>query len=204
MASQDGFAELGGPSEGVRAAPIVSETYWGYVVRPAEPYLERAAIIEIAATFAGVLVFCAAYGHWLLPGSDFSAMMIPIKIVSTLIFAVFGATLIWVGRQGMVQEMHVDRLKSEIRLVQRNRHGDGRMTASFRFRDVASVVLRRSKSPFAPARLALRIARSGGMVDILTSDENELLPIRDRMIVDMSPRFREAAPVRRLRPGEPA
>jgi hypothetical protein len=204
MASQSGFVELGGPNDGLRAAPIVCETYWGYVIRPAEPFLERAAIIEIAATFAGVLMFCAAYGHWLLPGSDFSAMMIPVKIVSTLIFAAFGATLFWVGRQGMVQEMHVDRVKSEIRLVQRNRHGEGRVIAMFRFQEVASVVLRRSKSPFSPTRLALRMARSGGMVDILPSDENELLPIRDRLIVDMSPRFRGPPQVRQVRVSEAA
>ena len=33
--------------------------------------------------------------------------------------------------------------------------------------------------------------RDGRVIDILPSDEMELLPIRDRLIVDMSPRFRE-------------
>ena len=49
MIARNGFAELGLPKEGLRAAPIVSETYWGCVIRPAEPLLERAALIEIAA-----------------------------------------------------------------------------------------------------------------------------------------------------------
>ncbi|MCR8723613.1 hypothetical protein [Frigidibacter sp. ROC022] len=203
MSARSGFVELGVVTEGLRAAPIVSETYWGYVVRPPEAYLERAAVIEIVSTFAGVLMFFAAYGHWLLPGTDLSLSVIPVKLVSTLIFAAMGAALIWTGRQGMVQELHVDTKKEEIRLVQRNRHGEGRLIALFAFKEIASVVLKRSKSAFSPTRLSLRIARSGGFVDILPSDENELLPIRDRLIVDMSPRFRSDSTSRRL-PKSPA
>ena len=193
MSTHSGFVELGVPNEGLRAAPIVSETYWGYVIRPSEPFLERAALIEIAASFAGVLLFLAAYGQWLLPGSNMSRDVLPMKLVSTLVFAGLGAGLVWIGRQGMVQEMHVDCRKEEIRLVQRNRHGDGKLVAQYAFSDVASVVLRRSKSRIIPSRLCLRLARGGGFVDILPSEESQLLPIRDRLIVDMSPRFRQPA-----------
>ena len=190
MGSRSGFVELGLPNDGLRAAPIVTETYWGYVVRPAEPFLERAAIVEIVATFAGVLVFFSAYGHWLLPGVDLAPDVLPLKVAMTLIFAVVGATLIWIGRTGMVQELHIDTSKDEVRLVQRNRHGEGRLNDLFNFNAVASVVLQRAGSSLLPARLCLRM-RDGRVIDILPSDEMELLPIRDRLIVDMSPRFRE-------------
>lgn len=200
MNSRSGFVELGVTNEGLRAAPIVSETYWGYVIRPAEPFLERAALVEILATFSGVLVFMAAYGQWLLPGSDLSISVVPLKLVSTVIFVVLGATLVWIGRMGMVQELHVDRLKAELRLVQRNRSGHGRLVGQIAFREVSSVVLLRSRTPVLPSRLSIRLAGEKGQVDLLPSDEEQLLPIRDRLISDLSPRFRaEAAEPQRRR-----
>lgn len=188
--SHAGFVELEAPAEGPRSAPILSETYWGYVIRPSEPFLERAAMVEMMATFSGILVFLAAYGQWLLPGTDLSAPLLPIKLVSTVIFAALGATLCWIGRMGMVQELHVDRVKSELRLVQRNRTGQGRMVGQIPFGQVSSVVLLRSRTPLMPARLSIRLTGERGQVDLLPSDEDVLLPIRDRLIADLSPRFR--------------
>jgi hypothetical protein len=190
MNTRAGFVELGVATDGPRAAPIVSETYWGYVIRPAEPFLERAALVEMLATFSGILVFLAAYGQWLLPGSDVSSSLLPIKLVSTVVFAALGATLVWIGRMGMVQELHVDRTKSELRLVQRNRSGQGRLVGQFAFKDVASVVLIRSRTAMLPSRLSIRLAGRRGQVDLLPSDESLLLPVRDRLIADLSPRFR--------------
>jgi hypothetical protein len=201
MTAHSGFVELEVPNEGARSAPFVSETYWGYVIRPPEPQLERAAVIEMVAIFAGVLLFLAAYGQWLLPGADAADGVIGLKLVSTVLFAVLGGSLAWLGRRGMVQELHVDRLKSQLRLVQRNRHGEGRLTAVFAFSDIGSVVLKRSKTPWRTARLCLRLAGSGSFVEVLVAAEVELLPIRDRLIVDMSPRFR--ADPRPHRPSRP-
>lgn len=189
MATKGGFVELGVPTEGLRAAPIVSETYWGYVIRPSEPFLERAAMVEMLAMFSGIIVFLSAYGQWLLPGADFSPALMPLKLVSTVIFAVLGASLIWVARMGMVQELHVDRTKQEIRLVQRNRQGHGRLVAQIAFADVASILISRPRTPWTPARLCIRL-NAGGHVDLLPSHPDLLLPVRDRLIVDMSPRFR--------------
>jgi hypothetical protein len=199
MNSRSGFVELGVTNEGLRAAPIVSETYWGYVIRPAEPCLERAALVEILATFSGILVFLAAYGQWLLPGSDLSISVVPLKLVSTVIFVALGATLVWIGRMGMVQELHVDRVKAELRLVQRNRLGHGRLVGQIAFAEVSSVVLLRSRTPVLPSRLSIRLAGEKGRVDLLPSDEEQLLPIRDRLISDLSPRFRAAAPAAKPR-----
>jgi hypothetical protein len=203
MGARNGFVELGTPTEGLRAAPIVSETYWGYVIRPSEPYLERAALIEMLATFSGILVFLSAYGQWLLPGADLSRDLMPLKLVITVVFAVLGATLVWIGRMGMVQELHVDRSKSELRLVQRNRHGHGRMAGRIGFEDIASVIIASPRLPMATARLSLRLT-SGDHVDLLPCDPDQLLPIRDRLIVDVAPQqfqphAAEARPARRRR-----
>ena len=186
------------PTEGPRAAPIVIETYWGYVIRPSELFLERAALLEIVSGFVGVFVFCAAYGHWLLPGSDLSPEALPMKLVSTVLFAALGASLVWIGRKGMVQEMHIDTVKQEVRLVQRNRSGDGQLVGLYAFEDVSSVVIRRSKSALSPSKLGLRLAGSGSLIEIVPSDEDELLPIRNRLIGDMSPRLRQPEPSLRI------
>ena len=141
----------------------------------------------------------AAYGHWLLPGSDLSPDVLPLKMASTLLFAILGAGLIWIGRQGMVQETHLDRVKQEIRLVQRNRRGGGRLVDTIQFSEVASVVLRRTKAPLVPARLSLRLKRSSGFVDLVQGQERLLLPLRDRLFVDMSPKFQAPLTPRELR-----
>ena len=195
MPADTSFTDLATPTQGARPAPIVSETDWGFVIRPAEPMLERAALFEMASTFGGVLVLLAAFGHWLLPGSNLTPDLVPLKLVSTLLFAGLGAGLVLNARQGMVRELHLDRAKRELRLVQRNRYGAGRLAGAFAFDDVATVALQPS-APFAAARLSLRLDRDDSTVDLLAADEAELLPIRDRLIVEMSPRFR-AAPQRR-------
>lgn len=190
-----GFVALTPSAEGPRAAPILSETYWGYVIRPSMPVLERAAMVEMAATFCGILVVMAAYGQWLLPGTSFSPALMPMKLAFTLIFVALGATLIWIGRMGMVQELHVDRVKEELRLVQRNRCGEGRLVCQIAFAEISSVVLLRSRHPLMPSRLSIQLSGSHGQMDLLPADEATLLPIRDRLIADLSPRFRTDEPV---------
>lgn len=196
MIGKTGFVELGTPTDGLRAAPIVSETYWGYVIRPSEPFLERAALVEMMATFSGILILFSAYGQWLLPGADLSAALIPLKMVTTVIFALLGATLVWIGRMGMVQELHVDRGRQELRLVQRNRQGRGQLVAQIPFADVTTVLIGAPRLPVAHARLSLRL-ENGDQVDLLPSAAAELLPIRDRLLADMAPRFRSPEPMPR-------
>lgn len=204
MSVRNGFVELGVSTEGLRAAPVVSRTYWGYVLRPAEPLLERAALIELAALVSGIVVLAAAAGHWVLPGSTFAPEVLPLKLMSTVLFAALGLVLLWTARKGLVQEMHVDKVKLEVRLVMRNRRGDGREVARLPFSDVSAVVLRRSKTPVTPSCLALRLAQTGALVDILPSDAEHLTPLRDRLIADMSPRFRHVVSPRRVSAGEGA
>jgi hypothetical protein len=199
MVGRNGFVELEAPTEGLRAAPIVSETYWGYVIRPSEPALERAAMVEMAATFSGILVLLSAYGQWLLPGADLSPSVMPLKMVSTVIFALLGATLVWIGRVGMVQELHVDRGRHELRLVQRNRHGHGRLVGQIPFARVTMALIREPRLPMTQARLSLRL-ENGDQVDLVPSAAAELLPIRDRLLADLAPRFRSPEPLAAARP----
>jgi len=193
MTIQSNFAELGADGDAPRAAPIVSETYWGYVVRPSEPLLERAALIEMIATFSGVLAFMAAFGIWLLPGADDSAQVWPFKLAGTAVFVLFATWLIWTARTGRVRELHLDRAKREIRIVARNRKGQGRLLSVHPFASVASIVLRHHASGMFPARLCLRLADSGQVLNVARSGADELLPIRDRLVADLSPRFASRA-----------
>lgn len=193
MKAKQQFVELDAAEEGHRLAPIVSETYWGYVVRPAEPVLERSAMIEILAMISGILVMVLALGQWLLPGADLSSGVLPLKVISTLIFAALGVSLIWMARMGLVEELHVDRSKSELRLVQRNRQGHGRLVAAVAFGDVASVRILAGQLPLQGDRLAI-VTVDGRDVKMLPSAHDQLLPVRDRLLGDLSPRFRGIEP----------
>ncbi len=85
--------------------------------------------------------------------------------------------------------------------MQRNRHGEGRLVGVYRLRRGGKRGAEALEDTVPPSRLCLRLARNGA-VDrhCCRRDEVELLPIRDRLIVDMSPRFRPVEPPRHLTP----
>ncbi len=76
---------------GRKAAVSVTDTNWGYIIRPGENALMRAAYGEMAASFAGVLLGMGAYGLWLLPNATDAADLLPFRIAGTVVFFVTAA-----------------------------------------------------------------------------------------------------------------
>jgi hypothetical protein len=172
------FAEYGMTLNELKAPPVVSDTHWGYILRPSEEMMARAALLEIAATFSGVLILMLAYAQWMLPGSSDAPDLLAMKLAISVILSIFSVVLILAGQRGLVMELQMDRTKQELRLVQRSRRGYGRMIRRMSFADVSSVFLERSKSQRS-ARLCLRLARTNEVVAILTSDQSHLLELRN-------------------------
>ncbi|MEO8531167.1 MAG: hypothetical protein ABI459_08075, partial [Deltaproteobacteria bacterium] len=125
------------PKDGV---PVVSNTHWGYVVRPAEDVMARSAVLEMAAMFGGVFLYMFAIGQWLLPGSLQDVSVLPMKIMLTVLPMGLGLYLITLARHGLVRELQLDWVKGELRFVMRNRLGVGRLARKMPFREVARIM----------------------------------------------------------------
>jgi hypothetical protein len=172
-------------ARGVRASGL-NETLWGYVIRPGDRTITRAAYGEMVATFIGILLGMAAYGQWLLPGSINDIDMLPIKIGSTVILFTVGALLYFMSRRGMCPEFQVDLQRRQIRRAVRNRRGIPTQTEVLDFSALDGAFLRRTKSAFIPDRLYVRRAKQS-LIEVSSGREVDLAPILKRLIEDLRP-----------------
>jgi hypothetical protein len=163
--------------------PVVSNTHWGYVVRPAEDVMARSAILEMAAMFGGVLLYMFAIGQWLLPGSLQNASVLPMKIVLTVIPMGLGLYLITMARHGLVRELQLDWVKGELRFVMRNRLGVGRLARKMPFREVARIMS--AAGPGRVANLVLHLSGGHESVSVLKADVDEVAKVRDLLQKDV-------------------
>lgn len=177
----------------------LNETFWGYVIRPNRTAINRAAYGEMAASFSGVLLAMAAYGQWLLPGTINSVEVLPFKIFSTVVFAVFACLLYLIARRGLCAEVQVDIQRKEIRTARRNRHGVSTQIDTLPFHDVGSVFIKRAKAPVARDKLYIRPSDNQPLIDVVVGSSSVLEPIMQRLSDDL----REGNTLKDLRLAKP-
>ncbi len=176
-----------------RSAPGLVGTNWGYVIRPCENVLVRAAYGEMTAVFFAVLTGMAAYGQWLIPGSNASAELIPFKIAGTVIFFVIAGMLYLIARRGLCHEVHVDLKQRELRTARRNRRGRATPVSAVAMDDVERVFLQRAKASLLRSRLCVKLAGQTALMEIAEGSEAELAPILQRLALDLNKLPQEAA-----------
>ena len=167
------------------AAVNVTDTEWGYIIRPGENALMRAAYGEMAASFVAVLLGLSAYGLWLLPNSTDVAALLPFKIAGTAIFFVMAAMLYLIARRGLCYEVHVDLQRKVLRTARRNRHGRATAVRSVPISEIESVFLQRAQTGFMRSRLCVRVTGERGLTEVAVGYERTLAPILDRMARDL-------------------
>jgi hypothetical protein len=170
------------PKDGL---PMVSNTHWGYVIRPSEQIMARSALLEMCSMFAGVLLYMFAVGQWLLPGSLQDASVLPIKIALTVLPMLLGLVLIMISRHGLVRELQLDWVKSELRFVTRNRMGVGRMTRKMPFREVARVMTNHGAGPGRQAELVLHLSGGRESVSVLKADVDGVAKVSEMLQKDL-------------------
>lgn len=163
----------------------VNDTFWGYVIRPGRKVVSRAAKGEMAASFAGVLLAMASYGQWLLPGAINSPEVLPFKIASTVVFAMFACFLYLIARRGLCYEVQIDKQRKVLRTARRNRHGSSTQIDTVAFQDISSVFIQRSKSPVTHDRLYVRQSSDQKLIEVASGSETALRPVMDRMTEDL-------------------
>ena len=167
------------------AAVDLSDTEWGYIIRPGEKALTRAAYGEIAASFAAVLLGMAAFGQWLIPGTSGAFDLVPFKIGATVIFFLGASFLYLISRRGLCYEVQIDLARRVMRTARRNRNGHATALSVVPIAEVESVFMQRAKSAFLFNRLFVRIAGARGVTEIAMGPERELAPILQRLSRDL-------------------
>jgi len=169
-----------------RNAVCLSGTKWGYIIRPGENTLVRAAYGEMAASFVAVLLGMAAYGLWLIPGSSAAADLVPFKIAGTVIFFVMAGMLYLIARRGLCYEVHVDLKRRMLLTARRNRRGRATPVSAVPIAEVESIFLQRAKSSFLRSRLCARIKGESALIELAEGTDEELSPLLQRLTLDLS------------------
>ncbi|MBV1896238.1 MAG: hypothetical protein KUG70_07250 [Rhodobacteraceae bacterium] len=82
-----------------------------------------AAIVSIILQICGTALILTAPALWLLPGSNVSADLLPIKLGMTLLFFLCGLVLLMRNHSDAQPEVYFDPIRREMRVLQRNDRG---------------------------------------------------------------------------------
>ncbi|ALI56076.1 hypothetical protein [Celeribacter marinus] len=160
-------------------------TNYGYRVTRARPmrlWLDGVEACVAVAGYAGVLMTA---GLWILPGSVVTASVLGIKIGLSLSFGLTGLSLLQVAARGLHREVQVDRKRSQIRLVWRNRKDETRLANVIGFDEIGSLFLRRSAMSGGRTRLFVRITSLKTPVELCSGSEHEMQGLWNAMNVNL-------------------
>ncbi len=192
MGKSTGSLEVLDKEAARNGSPGLVGTNWGYVIKPSETMLVRAAYGEMIALFFAVLTGMAAFGLWVIPGSHDTAELIPFKLAGTAIFFVIAGMLYLIAQRGLCHEAHVDLRRRELRTARRNRHGRATPVCAATMDEVERVYLQRSKASLLRSRLCVEFAGQALIMEVAEGSEAELAPILQRLAIDLNKIPRDA------------
>ncbi len=176
-------------------APGVVPASWGLILRSGSGWrVTVARLSESLLGATGVALGLVAVGLWVAPGAVRGPDVLGMKTVLTTFLAMGGVLLLRFASQGLCTEVHLDRLRGEIRVVARNRAGRLRLIDCMTFADITAAVLD-PVDPAAPGgarRLVVHLRGSGERVPLASGPAASLTVVRDLIELDLQ-RARQAA-----------
>ena len=191
LAGQPGKAVAGGlvrelKREGAHDTVQTDETFWGYIVRANMRPRSSAVLGQWFSGFVGVSLVAAAIGFWVMPGSDVSADMAPIKLTLSGVIGVIGMMMIWYAAQISGYELQVDIAHGELRQAVRNGKGQVRLLSRVPFERIGAVVIDRTGARRGQdLPLMLRYRDTAQMIEVVRGREADLVQLRDRLAHDI-------------------
>jgi hypothetical protein len=162
---------------------------WGLVLRSGGHWRTVwARLVESILGVIGVGLGLMAVSLWILPGALLSQEVLSMKAVLTTVLAMGGILLLRFANQGLCTEVHLDRLRGEIRIVARNRAQRLRLIDCMTFADIDRVELEEGDDDQSggPARLVLYLRGSGERVLLVGGPVARLAQVRDLIDLDLS------------------
>lgn len=161
------------------------ETHHGYGVRAKRgPGVLMA--LEWALRGVGAALVLAGLLLWILPDAWALSGNLSLLVVASAILILAGAMLSWKASHGLSWELQVIPRERRVELATRNSLGRQRTVRSFALRDLESFYVKRSKDPFEPAGLYLRL-RGAQEMRVARGTAVELRALHAILCADLQP-----------------
>ena len=145
------------------------------------------------ALFAGSLLFYVlAVGLWFLSGTTLVSELFGVKLALTVIFGCIGFAFSSLAERGVGQQVHIDDMRGQIRLLWVNRLGENRLQSIVEFSELRSIFAQPVGRFGSKQQLALRAGRNAfvlplwtGKKDVIARDIAHLSQRVERGLGDM-------------------
>lgn len=167
------------------SAPVsVRETLWGFVVQSSARHVGWRNVAGKIARFCAFAVWLVVAGLWMMPLSPgiASAFVVKSFVSVAMIAAVYAGVVL--TRRGTGYEIHVDANRRELRVAEVGAKSQIWIKASYRFDEIAELVLERHRRESA---LVMRLQKVAGAIPVALGDEPTLLAVRDRLMAALRP-----------------
>jgi len=125
--------------------PGLDPVDWGFVLRSSSPLrrtLLRMAEAAVGAVGLGLILMAVA--QWVLPGAVVTGDVLGHKAAVSAFLAMPGLLLLHYAGQGFQTEVHLDRVRGEVRIVASNRARQVRLLDSIAFGEIAALEVARA------------------------------------------------------------
>lgn len=100
------------------------------------------SVISAVTRFGGAVLILAGVGIWLVPVVAGDGMMVLMKLLVSILFAVLGLVMLDWGRDGGMDEIHLDPGARQLTHIRRQCDGVARVCARFGFDELSDIRLR--------------------------------------------------------------
>ncbi len=162
---------------------------WGFVIRSGGVWRNiRVRFVESLLGIIGLGLCLIAVCLWIIPGALLSQEVLGMKAVLTTVLAMGGILLLRFSNQGLGTEVHIDRLRGEIRVVARNRAQRLRLIDCMTLADIDRVELEDCDvdQEAGLGRLVVYLHGSGERVLLVSGPVGRLAQVRDLIDLDLS------------------
>lgn len=127
--------------EKAKSSARVKRTFWGYLIEGDAPEDIMKPIIRVVGIVSGTAFVFAFVGLWTLPGSSVDGDLLPFKLALSAFWLLLGVFLIQLCEEKGKLEIEVDKLRQEMRAVERGKDGMTKIIDVVPFREIGEVVM---------------------------------------------------------------
>ena len=167
------------------AAPLLSETYWGFIVRSSERVPFGVQASQSVAMVVGASLAAAILGIWGMPSMSIQFDSFFLRAGLTAVFGAMSFLLISYANRGVTSELQFDFGLGEVREVIGNRSGKSQLLAHYGFDAFVGLSIDRSSGD--PSHVGLVLQHQDRAHDILvaTGTDAEIGVIYGRLERDL-------------------